>query len=81
MSKYYIQSGQGFWEPVASKTLAGAKREATKRFSGGFTGELMQVTECDNVDQQRHVLSTKYNMLKAKWHDTEPEQQFKGGTK
>ena len=81
MSKYYIQSGQGFWEPVASKTLTGAKQEATKRYGGGFTGELMRVAEGDNVEQQRHVLSTKYNMVSSRWHDTEPEQQFKGWTK
>ncbi len=70
MSRYYIQSGQGFWEPVASKTLTGAKQEATKRFSGGFTGELIQVAEGDSVEEQRRVLSTRYNVLKAMWHDT-----------
>ncbi len=81
MSKYYVQSGQGFWEPVAANTLTGAKREATKRFSEGFTGELMQVAIGDGQKVQRHVLSAKYNILGAKWHDTEPEQQFKRGTK
>lgn len=69
VSKYYIQSGPSFWEPTASSTVTGAKREATKRFSGGFTGELMQVAEGDNVEEQRHILSTKYNVVGAKWHD------------
>jgi len=69
MSKYYIQSGQGFWELTAARTVTGAKQEAIKRFSGGFTGELMQVAEGDNVEEQRHVLSTKYNLVGAKWHD------------
>ncbi len=69
MMDFYIQAGDSKWEYTGAATLRGAKGVAARRYQSGFTGELMQVATGDGQKVQRHVLSTKYNMVKAVWHD------------
>lgn len=44
----------GYWEKLSAKTLAVAKREATKEFGGGYNDHVIHLVECSNeIDEQR----------------------------
>lgn len=54
------------WEPCKAKTLTAAKREATRRYSGGFRDDLIIVAEVFG-DGQHVVRATRLNWFGAKW--------------
>lgn len=56
------------WEKCTAKTLTGAKREATKRFSGGYITDVICVGideyDCDN-SPKKIISENRY----GKWAD------------
>ena len=60
---YYMtikrDSETGYWDPCKSQTLAGAKREATRKLGPGFTDAILVIASGDGIHQDRQVLATK----------------------
>lgn len=57
------------WEECKSFTLQGAKQEASKRFGGGFIGDILRVGEGD-LDGGVATIASKNNILGARWVNT-----------
>lgn len=74
---YYMASRRNSenarWEKCKSKTLIGAKREASKRYNGGYHDAVLLIAIGDNIASERELLASKKH--DCDWVDIEEDEE------
>ena len=69
----------GCWEELSAKSLAVAKREATRRFGGGLLGGVIHLVECQTEADEKMLndlpaYTKRIESYATKWESGENEE-------